>query len=349
VNVLSFFDNLFSQWSYDLAIDLGTANTLVALSDSTIVLNEPSVVAIDNEANRVLSVGADARAMIGRSPSTISVERPLSDGVIADYDVTEAMLSYFINKSLPKAKLWQPKPRVVICIPCGVTSVEKRAVFEATIQAGARQAFLIEEPMAAAIGARLPVEEPQGSMVVDIGGGTTEIAVISLGGIVTSRSLRIAGNEFDEAVARHIKNVYGLNVGVRTAEDIKIEIGSALPISTGELDMEISGRDLTTSLPRTEIIQSEDVRDGIKEQLHQILIAIKETFLETDPDLAADIIRNGVLLTGGGANLKMLDVFLARELEVPVYVSDPSLTNVGLVCARALENPAALQRSYTKR
>ncbi|MDR3135864.1 MAG: rod shape-determining protein [Coriobacteriales bacterium] len=346
---MSFFDNLFSQWSCDMAIDLGTANTLVAIAGEGIVLDEPSVVAIDNEVNRVLSVGTEAREMIGRNPGNISVERPLADGVIADYDVTEAMLSYFINKANPKTRFWQPKPRIVICIPCGVTSVEKRAVYEATIQAGARTAYLIEEPMAAAIGAGLPVEEPTGSMVVDIGGGTTEIAVISLGGIVTSRSLRTAGNEFDEAVARHVREVYGLNIGVRTAEDIKIAIGSAMPISAGEMDMEISGRDLSTNLPRSENIQSEDVREGIKSPLQEILIAIKETFLETDPDLAADIIVNGILLTGGGALLKEMDRFLTNNLEVPVYVSPTAFTNVVVGCSMALENPAALQRSYTQR
>lgn len=346
---MSFLDNLFSQWSCDMAIDLGTANTLVYVAGEGIVLDEPSVVAIDNEVNRVLSVGSEAREMIGRNPGNISVERPLADGVIADYDVTEAMISYFISKANPRTRLWQPKPRIVICIPCGVTSVEKRAVFEATIQAGARQAFLIEEPMAAAIGAGLPVEEPTGSMVVDIGGGTTEIAVISLGGIVTSRSLRVAGNEFDESVARHVREVYGLNIGVRTAEDIKIAIGSAMPISTGEMDMEISGRDLSSNLPRSEILQSEDVREGIKAPLQDILISIKETFLETDPDLAADIIVNGILLTGGGAFLKELDRFLTSNLDVPVYVSRTALTNVVVGCAAALENPQALQRSYTQR
>ncbi|MDR1088735.1 MAG: rod shape-determining protein [Coriobacteriales bacterium] len=346
---MSFLDNIFSQWSSDLAIDLGTANTLVAVAGEGIVLDEPSVVAIDNEVNRVLSVGTEAREMIGRNPGNISVERPLADGVIADYDVTEAMLSYFINKANPKTRLWQPKPRIVICIPCGVTSVEKRAVFEATIQAGARQAFLIEEPMAAAIGAGLPVEEPTGSMVVDIGGGTTEIAVISLGGIVTSHSLRTAGNEFDESVARHVREVYGLNIGVRTAEDIKIGIGSAMPISTGEMDMEISGRDLSTNLPRSENLQSEDIREGLKAPLQEILIAIKETFLETDPDLAADIIVNGILLTGGGALLKEMDRFLTNNLDVPVYVSPTAFTNVVVGCAMALENPQALNRSYTQR
>ncbi|MBR2522100.1 MAG: rod shape-determining protein [bacterium] len=346
---MSFFDNLFGQWGSDMAIDLGTANTLVAIPGEGIVLNEPSVVAMDNNTNRVLAVGYEAREMIGRNPGSITVQRPLADGVIADYDVTMAMLSYFINKAAPRRRFYQPKPRIAICIPCGVTSVEKRAVFEATLEAGARQVFLIEEPMAAAIGAGLPVDEPTGSMVVDIGGGTTEIAVISLGGIVTYRSLRIAGNELDEAVARHVRDVYNLSIGSRTAEDIKIAIGSALPIPTGELDMEISGRDLTTSLPRVDIVQSEDIREGIRNPLSQIVVAIKEAFLETDPDLAADIIRNGILLTGGGGLLKMLDVLLTRELEVPVYVSETAFSNVVEGCARALENPEALRRSYTQK
>lgn len=346
---MSIFDEFFNQWGSEMAIDLGTANTLVAIPGEGIVLNEPSVVAIDANANKVLAVGYDAREMIGRNPGNIIVEKPLADGVIADYDVTEAMLSYFINKAAPRTHMWQPKPRIVICIPCGVTSVEKRAVFEATIQAGARQAFLLEEPMAAAIGAGLPVDEPTGSMVVDIGGGTTEIAVISLGGIVAFRSLRIAGNELDDAVMRHVRDVYGLHIGNRTAEDIKIAIGSAMPISTGELDMEISGRDLTTNLPRTEIVQSEDIREGIRQPLQEIVMAIKDAFNETDPDLAADIIRNGVLLTGGGALLKMLDSLLAQELEVPVYVSDTAFSNVVEGCMRALENPEALRRSYTQK
>ncbi len=332
-----------------MAIDLGTANTLVAIPGEGIVLNEPSVVAIDANTNRVLAVGYEAREMIGRNPGNIVVEKPLADGVIADYDVTEAMLSYFINKANPRTHIWQPKPKVVICIPCGVTSVEKRAVFEATIQAGARQAFLLEEPMAAAIGAGLPVDEPTGSMVVDIGGGTSEIAIISLGGIVAFRSLRIAGNELDDSVLRHVRDVYGLHIGNRTAEDIKIAIGSALPISTGELDMEISGRDLTTNLPRSEVVQSEDIREGIKQPLMEIVTAIKDTFNETDPDLAADIIRNGILLTGGGALLKMLDKLLIQELEVPVYVSDTAFSNVVEGCLAALQNPEALRRSYTQK
>jgi rod shape-determining protein MreB and related proteins len=346
---VSLIDNIFGKWSADLAIDLGTANTLVALPGEGIVLNEPSVVAIDKASGTVLAVGSEAYEMIGRNPGSISVDRPLSDGVIADYDVTEAMLRSFIERANPRRGLFSPKPRIVICIPCGVTSVEKRAVFEATIEAGARRAFLLEEPMAAAIGAGLPVEEPTGSMVVDIGGGTTEIAVISLGGIVTSRSLRIAGNELDESIARHVRDVYGLSIGIRTAEDIKIKIGSAAPITTGELDYNVSGRDLSTNLPRNEVIASEDVREGIRAPLQDILIAIKEAFLETDPDLAADIIRNGILLTGGGGCLRMLDQWLAKELEVPVYVSESALTNVVEGCARALENPEALNRSYTRK
>ena len=337
------------SFTKDIGMDLGTASVLIYIKDKGIVLNEPSVVAIDANTNRVLAVGYEAREMIGRNPGNIVVEKPLADGVIADYDVTEAMLSYFINKANPRTHIWQPKPKVVICIPCGVTSVEKRAVFEATIQAGARQAFLLEEPMAAAIGAGLPVDEPTGSMVVDIGGGTSEIAIISLGGIVAFRSLRIAGNELDDSVLRHVRDVYGLHIGNRTAEDIKIAIGSALPISTGELDMEISGRDLTTNLPRSEVVQSEDIREGIRQPLMEIVTAIKDTFNETDPDLAADIIRNGILLTGGGALLKMLDKLLIQELEVPVYVSDTAFSNVVEGCLAALQNPEALRRSYTQK
>ncbi|MDR1016776.1 MAG: rod shape-determining protein [Coriobacteriales bacterium] len=344
---MSFFDKIFSSWSTDIAIDLGTANTLVAVSGEGIVINEPSVVAIDNEANRILAVGLEARDMIGRNPGSITVEKPLSDGVIADYDVTEAMLSYFVKKACPRTRFWQTKPRIVICIPCGATSVEKRAVYESSTAAGGRQAFLIEEPMAAAIGAGLPVEEPIGSMVIDIGGGTTEIAVISLGGIVASRSLRVAGNKLDAAIVRHVRDTYGLNIGQRTAEDVKIAIGSALPISSGELDMEITGIDATSNLPRTESVQSEDIRAGIQTELRDIMTAAKETFLETDPDLAGDIKTNGILLTGGGANLKMLDKYLADALEVPVNVSDTALINVVMGCAMALENPAALERAYS--
>ena len=233
---MSLFDSLFGEYGGDLAIDLGTANTLVAVRGQGIVINEPSVVAIDKSESRVLAVGADAKRMIGRTPGSIIAERPLKDGVIADFDVTEVMLRYFIEKARERHYPWSPRPRVVVCVPSGVTSVEKRAVFEATIQAGARQAYLIEEPMAAAIGADLPIEDPTGSMVVDIGGGTTEVAVISMGGIVVSQSIRTAGDEFDQTILTHVRDVYNLSIGERTAEDIKIKVGSAAPLAE-ELDV----------------------------------------------------------------------------------------------------------------
>ena len=262
MSFLDFIQNATSSSSYDMAIDLGTANTLVAITGQGIVINEPSVVAIERSTHRVLAVGHEAKNMINHTPDTFSAEHPLHDGVIADYDVTEAMISAFINKAAPRRYPWQPKPRIVVCIPCGATSVEKRAVFEATIQAGARQAYLIEEPMAAAMGADLPVTEPTGSMVVDIGGGTTEVAVISLGGIVTSSSLRLAGNRLDEAIAVHLRDLLGIKIGERTAEVIKIKIGSILPFEDGrERDMIISGQDVLTEQPKEVTIQSEDVRD----------------------------------------------------------------------------------------
>ena len=251
---MSFFDfiqSASSSSSYDMAIDLGTANTLVGISGQGVVINEPSVVAIERSTHRVLAVGHEAKNMINHTPDTFSAEHPLHDGVVSDYDITEAMISAFINKAAPRRYPWQPKPRIVVCIPCGATSVEKRAVFEATIQAGARQAYLIEEPMAAAMGADLPVTEPTGSMVVDIGGGTTEVAVISLGGIVTSSSLRLAGNRLDEAIAMHLRDLLGIKIGERTAEVIKIKIGSILPFEDGrERDMIISGQDVLTEQPK---------------------------------------------------------------------------------------------------
>ena len=247
---MSLIDMFFDSWGSDMAVDLGTANTLVSVRGRGIVLIEPSVVAVEKDSKRVLAVGIEAKRMLGRTPGSIVAIRPLKDGVIADFEVTEAMLRYFINKTRVKRFPWQPKPRVVVCVPSGVTEVEKRAVFEATMQAGARQAFLIEEPMAAAIGAGLPIQEPTGNMVVDIGGGTTEVAVISLGGIVVAQSIRIGGDEFDEAIVAHVKREYNVLIGERTAEEIKFEIGSAFPL-TEELDVEVRGRDLQTGLPRT--------------------------------------------------------------------------------------------------
>ncbi len=345
MSFLDFIQNATSSSSYDMAIDLGTANTLVAITGQGIVINEPSVVAIERSTHRVLAVGHEAKSMINHTPDTFSAEHPLHDGVIADYDVTEAMISAFINKAAPHRYPWQPKPRIVVCIPCGATSVEKRAVFEATIQAGARQAYLIEEPMAAAMGADLPVTEPTGSMVVDIGGGTTEVAVISLGGIVTSSSLRLAGNRLDEAIAVHLRDLLGIKIGERTAEVIKIKIGSILPFEDGrERDMIISGQDVLTEQPKEVTIQSEDVRDALQAPIDEMVVHIKETFKKTNPDLASDIISNGILLTGGGGLLAGLDRHLSQQLEIPVWTSETALTNVVSGCLKVLETPTALKQ-----
>lgn len=345
---MSFFDfiqSASSSSSYDMAIDLGTANTLVGISGQGVVINEPSVVAIERSTHRVLAVGHEAKSMINHTPDTFSAEHPLHDGVVSDYDITEAMISAFINKAAPRRYPWQPKPRIVVCIPCGATSVEKRAVFEATIQAGARQAYLIEEPMAAAMGADLPVTEPTGSMVVDIGGGTTEVAVISLGGIVTSSSLRLAGNRLDEAIAMHLRDLLGIKIGERTAEVIKIKIGSILPFEDGrERDMIISGQDVLTEQPKEVTIQSEDVREALQEPIDEMVVHIKETFKKTNPDLASDIISNGILLTGGGGLLSGLDRYLTNKLEIPVWTSETALTNVVTGCLKVLETPAALKQ-----
>ena len=341
---MSLVDLLFGQWGGDMAIDLGTANTLVSVRGRGIVLDEPSVVAIEKDEKRVLSVGTEAKRMLGRTPGNIVAMRPLKDGVIADFDVTEAMLRYFINKARDKHFPWSPRPRVVVCVPSGVTSVEKRAVFEATIQAGARQAFLIEEPMAAAIGAGLPIEEPTGSMVVDIGGGTTEVAVISLGGIVVSKSVRSSGDEFDEAITTHAKNAYNLLIGERTAEDIKIKIGSAAPL-VEELDVEVNGRDLLTGMPKTVRIESEEIRAALTIPVNEMIQAVKDTLDDTPPDLASDLMYYGILLTGGGGLLRGLDERLRAETGVPVHVSPTALTNVVEGCAQVLESDA-LSRPY---
>lgn len=329
-----------------MAVDLGTANTLVSVRGRGIVLIEPSVVAVERDTKRVLAVGVDAKRMLGRTPGSIVAIRPLKDGVIADFEVTEAMLRYFINKTRVKRFPWQPKPRVVVCVPSGVTEVEKRAVFEATMQAGARSAYLIEEPMAAAIGAGLPIQEPTGNMVVDIGGGTTEVAVISLGGIVVAQSIRIGGDEFDEAIIAHIKKEYNVLIGERTAEEIKFEIGSAFPL-TEELDVEVRGRDLMTGLPRTFQVSSEEVRVAIEEPTLAIIQAIKGTLEKTPPELASDIMEYGIVLTGGGALLRALDERLRMETGMPVHVSENALINVVLGSAQALEEIDVLKKVLT--
>lgn len=329
-------DMFFGSYAGDLAIDLGTANTLVSVRGKGIVIREPSVVAIDKNDERILAVGIEAKRMLGRTPGNIVAVRPLKDGVIADFDVTEAMLRYFIDKASEKRYPWTPRPRVVVCVPSGVTSVEKRSVFEATIQAGARQAYLIEEPMAAAIGADLPVEEPTGSMVIDIGGGTTEVAVIAMGGIVVSQSIRIAGDEFDQAILTHVRDAYNLAIGERTAEDIKIKVGSAVPLKD-ELDVEVNGRDVITGLPKTVRIESEEIRRALNKPLDEMAKAVKDALDATPPDLASDLMYYGILLTGGGALLRGLDVRLRDETGVSVNVSPTALDNVVNGCARVLE------------
>jgi rod shape-determining protein MreB len=343
---LSLVDMFFNSWGHDMAVDLGTANTLVSVRGRGIVLIEPSVVAVERDTKRVLAVGSEAKRMLGRTPGNIVAIRPLKDGVIADFEVTEAMLRYFINKTRVNRFPWQPKPRVVVCVPSGVTEVEKRAVFEATMQAGARAAYLIEEPMAAAIGAGLPIQEPTGNMVVDIGGGTTEVAVISLGGIVVAQSIRIGGDEFDDAVIAHVKKEYNTLIGERTAEEIKFEIGSAYPLPE-EVDVEVRGRDLLTGLPRNIQLSSEEIRVAVEEPTSAIVTAIKGTLEETPPELASDIMEYGIVLTGGGALLKGLDNRIRQETGMPVHVSENALINVVVGSEMALEEIETLKKVLT--
>lgn len=321
-------------FSKDIGIDLGTANTLVHVKGRGIVVREPSVVAINKRNMEVLAVGQAAKDMIGRTPGNIVAIRPLKDGVIADFDVTQAMLKHFIRKVSHTSLV--SKPRVVVCVPSGVTEVEKRAVEEATYSAGAKEAFLMEEPMAAAIGAKLPVEEPSGSMVVDIGGGTSEVAVISLGGIVTSKSLRIAGDELDEAIVSYIKKEYNLMIGERTAEEIKVNIGAAYPRMKEEW-MEIRGRDLITGLPKNISISSTEIQEAVKEPVSAIVDAIKITLEKTPPELASDIMDRGIMLTGGGALLSGLDRLINEETGMPVNVAENPLDCVALGAGKVLE------------
>ena len=312
----------------DMGIDLGTANTLVYVRGRGIVVNEPSVVAVNTNTNEVLAVGNEAKEMIGRTPGNIVAIRPVKDGVIADFAITQAMLRYFIDKAYTRS-LFGPKPRVIVCVPSGVTEVEKRAVVEAAIAAGARdrEAYLIEEPMAASIGAGLPVEEPTGSMIVDIGGGTSEVAVISLGGIVTSTSLRVAGDELDSYIGAYIKKEYNLAIGDRTAEEIKLTIGSAYPKDVLE-EMDIRGRDLLTGLPKTITITRDEIQKALHDPIHEIIDTIKQTLESTPPELAADVMETGIMLTGGGALLSGLDRLIAEETGMPVNVADEPLNCV---------------------
>jgi rod shape-determining protein MreB and related proteins len=328
-----------------MAVDLGTANTLVYVRGRGIVLSEPSVVAIDQRSNEVHAVGIEAKRMLGRTPGNISAIRPLKDGVIADFDVTEQMLRHFIQKV--HQNRWA-HPRVVVCVPSGVTGVEKRAVEEATLSAGARQAFLIEEPMAAAIGAGLPVAEPTGNMIVDIGGGTTEVAVISLGGIVVAQSIRVGGDELDEAIISYVKKEYKLMIGSQTAEEVKLEIGSAYPLRE-EVQAEIRGRDMITGLPKTVVLSSEDVRVALEEPMVQIVDAVKSTLDKTPPELASDIMDRGIMLAGGGSLLQGLDERLRRETEMPIHVAESPLTCVAVGSGRSLEEFEVIRKTAGSR
>ncbi len=326
--------SLMSLATRDMAIDLGTANTLVYVRGQGIVLNEPSVVAMNTRDNVALAVGLEAKRMIGRTPSHIQAIRPLRDGVIADFDITERMLRYFIKKVQPRR--WA-RPRIIVCVPSGITGVERRAVEEAAYHAGARRAYTIEEPMAAAIGVDLPINEPAGSVIVDIGGGTTEVAVISLGGIVVARSSRVGGDELDEAVVDWVKKEYNLLLGDRTAEQLKMAIGSAWPFSD-EPNAEIRGRDLITGLPKTVIITAAEVREAIEEQVQSIVDTIKYCLDKTPPELAADVMDRGIVITGGGALLRGLDVRIANETGTPVITADRPLHSVVLGSGRCLED-----------
>ncbi|HPT91315.1 MAG TPA: rod shape-determining protein [Acetivibrio sp.] len=325
----------------DIGIDLGTANTLVHVKGKGIIVREPSVVAINTKNNEILAVGDAAKDMIGRTPGNIVAIRPMKDGVIADFEVTQSMLKYFIKKAMSKGVFG--KPRVVICVPSGVTEVEKRAVEEATINAGAKEAYLIEEPMAAAIGANLPVEEPSGSMVVDIGGGTSEVAVISLGGIVTSKSLRIAGDELDDAIVHYIKKEYNLMIGERTAEEIKVNIGAAYK-TVKEESMEIRGRDLVTGLPKNITITSSEVMEALRDPVYAVVDSIKITLEKTPPELAADIMDRGIMLTGGGALLKGLDRLIRDETGMPVNIAENPLDCVVMGSGKVLEEIETLKK-----
>ena len=325
-----------------MGIDLGTANTLVHVKGRGIVLREPSVVAIKSDTGDVLAVGDEAKQMIGRTPGNIVALRPMKGGVIADFDVPQAMLKYFIRKAMNTKSF--VRPRVVVGVPSGVTEVEKRAVIDAAQQAGAREAYLIEEPMAAAIGAGLPVEEATGNMVVDIGGGTTEIAVISLGGIVTSRSIRIGGDEMDSAIVQYIKRMYNLMIGERTAEEIKINIGTAIVTPEAATSMDIRGRDLVSGLPKTITIQAKEIREALGEPIYKIVDAVKATLEKTPPELAADVMDHGIMMTGGGALLKNLDQLLAHETGMPVLVAEDPLSCVGEGTGKSLENIELLKR-----
>lgn len=336
-----FLKKLFGGlWSSDIGIDLGTANTLVYVKDQGIVLREPSVVAVKAGTNEVLSVGDEAKRMLGRTPGNIVAIRPLKDGVIADFEVTEAMLRHFIEKVHNRKSV---RPRVVVAVPSGITEVEKRAVRESAIHAGAKEVYLIEEPMAAAIGVGLPVQDASGNMIVDIGGGTTEVALISLSGIVYSRSVRVAGDELDEAIVQYMRRAYNLMIGERTAEDIKIRLGSAYVLGK-ETSMEVRGRDMVAGLPKTITVTSQEIREAMLEPLNTIIDAVRTTLERCPPELSADLVERGVVLAGGGALLRGLDRLLSEETGLPVHVAEDPLSAVAEGTGRVLSELSFLRR-----
>ncbi|MDR1997542.1 MAG: rod shape-determining protein [Candidatus Margulisbacteria bacterium] len=339
--MIPFIEKFFSKYSRDLGIDLGTANTVVFARGEGIVLREPSVVALDKSSNKVLALGNEAKRMLGRTPGNIVAIRPMRDGVIADFEVTEVMLRHFIKKILNNNSFF--RPRIVVGVPSGITGVERRAVLDAAMNAGAREAYLIEEPMAAAIGANLPISEPFGSMIVDIGGGTTEVAVIALGGIVIAKSIRVAGDELDEAIVNQCRKNYNLLIGERSAEEIKIAMGSVYP-TENESTMEVRGRDLVTGLPRTFTISAAEVRDALFEPVNVVVDAIRMTLEKTPPELAADIMDRGVVLAGGGALLRGLDRYIAQETELSVFVVDDPLSSVAYGTGKVLEEIDLLKK-----
>ncbi len=344
-----FLKKLFGIFSNDLAIDLGTANTLVYAKAGGILINERSVDDFENNfrggPNRILAVGKEAKEMLGRTPGSIVAIRPMKDGVIADFEVAQAMLKHFISKSTEKRTLI--RPRIIICIPFGVTQVERRAVKESAESAGAREVYLIEEPMAAAIGAGLPISEPSGNMIVDIGGGTTEVAVISLGGIVCSKSIKVAGDKFDEAIINYMRKKYNLAIGERTAENIKISIGTAT-VTEKLKYMEVKGRDLLSGSPKTVEISSEEVREALEEPVSMVVDAIKQTLEKTPPELASDIVDNGIVMAGGGSLLSNLDQLIREKTELPVMLADDPLTCVVLGSGKALSDPKFLRALDTE-
>ena len=342
--MFNLFNAIWGMFSNDLAIDLGTANTLVYLKGKGVVVSEPSVVAVQKDAmgqKKVLAVGMEAKKMLGRTPGSIVAIRPMKDGVIADFDITEEMLRYFIQKVHNRKTL--VRPRIVICVPSGITQVEKRAVKESAESAGAREVYLIEEPMAAAIGAGLPITEASGNMIVDVGGGTTEVAVISLAGIVYAKSVRVGGDKLDEAIVQYLKRKYNLLIGERTAEQIKIEIGSAFPESE-VMKMEVKGRDLVTGIPKTLEVDSNEIREALSETVNAIVEAVRIALERTPPELAADIVDKGIVLAGGGANLKNLDALLRDETGLPVVIAEDPLSCVVLGSGKVLDELDLLRR-----